>query len=92
MLTNESSGLPSKSGSGRFPNLELFEADLPRVVVEKEPFGDIIYPAGEYPPDLAALFTSMMELGLDISLETCGISLSWDKIDDRRLSERFCSI
>jgi hypothetical protein len=61
-LTNESSGLPSNSGSGRCPNLEDFEADrfLPPAVV-KEPFGDIMKPAGEYPPDRAAELTSTIE-------------------------------
>jgi len=47
MLTKESSGLPSISGSGREPNRELFEADLARVPAVKEPFGDIMNPAGE---------------------------------------------
>jgi hypothetical protein len=47
-LTKESSGLPSSSGSGRDPNLELFEADRPLpLAAVKDPFGDIMKPAGE---------------------------------------------
>lgn len=41
MLTKESRGLPSSSGSGRDPNLEPLEVDRPRPPpVVKEPFGD----------------------------------------------------
>jgi hypothetical protein len=42
MLTKESRGRPSKSGSGRFPYLELFDADRARVPAVKEPLGDIM--------------------------------------------------
>ena len=57
IFTNESSGLPSSSGSGR--NFEEKERPRPLPVVS-EPPGDIIYPAGEKPPDRAAELTSTM--------------------------------
>jgi hypothetical protein len=90
MPTKESSGLPSSSGSGREPNLELLDADLPRPVPAlKELFGDIMKPAGEYPPDRAAEFTSTIDEALDTCLEIT--DMDWDNKDDRRLSLRFCS-
>jgi hypothetical protein len=43
MFTKESRGLPSSSGSGRVPNLELFEVDRPPPPpVVNDPFGDIM--------------------------------------------------
>ncbi|PQE03253.1 hypothetical protein CJF30_00005757 [Rutstroemia sp. NJR-2017a BBW] len=33
-----------------------------------------------------------MELAFETCLDTWGISFNWERIDDRRLSERFCSI
>lgn len=91
-LTNESNGLPSISGSGLDPNLELFDADrtLPPAVV-KEPFGDIMKPAGEYPPARAAALTSTMEDVFEICREIADMPWLWlSSKEDRRLSERFC--
>jgi hypothetical protein len=43
MFTKESRGLPSSSGSGRDPNLELLDVDRPPPPpVVNEPFGDIM--------------------------------------------------
>jgi hypothetical protein len=56
--TNSLSGLPSISGSGRVPYfdvLELFESALGLAP-------NMTAPPGEYPPDLAALFTSRIEV------------------------------
>jgi hypothetical protein len=98
-LTKESRGLPSSSGSGRDPNLELLDADLPLPPVVKEPFGLIMKPAGEYPPDLARLFVSTIE-PFENCLVTAAISwesdcspnlIDWDNKEDLRLSFRFCS-
>jgi hypothetical protein len=71
IFTKESRGLPSSSGSGR--NLELFDKERPRPLpVVKEPPGDIMYPAGENPPDRAAELTSTIEEALETCLDTCG--------------------
>ena len=94
-LTNESRGLPSSSGSGRDPNRELLDADLPlppvvnRSELVSDPLGDIMKPAGEYPPDLARLFVSTIEL-FENCLVTDGGS-GEDSSEDLRLSFRFCS-
>jgi len=87
IFTNESSGLPSSSGSGR--NFEEKERPRPLPVVS-EPPGDIIYPAGEKPPDRAAELTSTIEEALESCLDTA--CMPWeDSNEDLRLSERFCS-
>lgn len=87
IFTNESSGLPSSSGSGR--NFEEKERPRPLPVVS-EPPGDIIYPAGEKPPDRAAELTSTIEEALETCLDTA--CMPWeDSNEDLRLSERFCS-
>ena len=68
--TNESRGLPSNSGSGRVPNLELFDADRPGPLpVVNDHLGDIINPAGENPPDRAAELTSTMEEAFETCLD-----------------------
>jgi len=90
LLTKESRGLPSNSGSGRDPYLELFDADLPLPPVVNEPFGDIIKPEGEKPPDLARLFVSTIELAFETCLEIDGMS-GEERREDLRLSLRFCS-
>ena len=87
IFTNESSGLPSSSGSGR--NFEEKERPRPLPVVS-EPPGDIIYPAGEKPPDRAAELTSTIEEALESCLDTA--CMPWeDSNEDLWLSERFCS-
>jgi len=92
IFTKESRGLPSNSGSGRDPNLELFDADRPRPVpVEKEPFGDMMKPAGENPPDRAAELTSTIDEAFETCLEI-GEKLCEDNREDLRLSERFSSL
>ncbi|EHK97024.1 hypothetical protein M7I_7161 [Glarea lozoyensis 74030] len=73
-------GRPSISGSGH--------RILPAAVID--PFGDIMKPPGEYPPDRAAEFTSTIEDAFDICLEIPAIS-GTDPNEDLRLSERFCS-
>ena len=47
-------------------------------------------PAGEYPPDLAILLVSTIELAFENCLVTDGIS-GEDNKEDLRLSFRFCS-
>lgn len=55
ILTRESNGLPSCSGSGRVPNLEVLDTVDPApepdlilpLVVDRLPIGDIMKPAGE---------------------------------------------
>jgi hypothetical protein len=92
IFTKESRGLPSNSGSGRDPNLELFDADRPRPVpVEKEPCGDMMKPAGENPPDRAAELTSTIDEAFDTCLEI-GDKLCEDNREDLRLSERLSSL
>jgi hypothetical protein len=90
-LTKESRGLPSSSGSGRDPNLELFEADRPLPLpAVKDPLGDIMKPAGEYPPDRAAELTSTIDEAPETCLEIA--ERPWEESkEDLRLSERFCS-
>ena len=89
--TKESSGLPSSSGSGRDPNLELLDADRPLPLpAVNEPGGDIMKPAGENPPERATELTSTIDEALETCLEIAVIPCVSNK-EERRLSERFCS-
>jgi len=56
--------------------------------------GDPTKPAGEYPPYLAALFTSTMEFEkelVDTFRERCSWSAPYESMEERRLSDSFCS-